>query len=121
MGRFIDGEERRQSEIPPVRWTTTRRGQPGAGRRSFNRRTREPGTLGFARSESESTGRPAYDPATLLKLYLYAQFTCVPSNCRLEREAQVPLAGHHPCATHVPRTHREPVGTTVTSGVTHCD
>ena len=28
------------------------------------------GTLGFNRFEPAATGRPAYDPATLLKLYL---------------------------------------------------
>ena len=29
------------------------------------------GALGFTRFEPAATGRPAYDPATLLKLYLY--------------------------------------------------
>lgn len=45
-------------------------------------------TLGFARFEPAATGRPAYHPATLLKLYLYGYLNRVPSSRRLEREAQ---------------------------------
>ena len=46
------------------------------------------GALGFTRFEPAATGRPAYDPATLLKLYLYGYLNRVPSSRRLEREAQ---------------------------------
>jgi len=46
------------------------------------------GTLGFAGLRPAATRRPAYDPATLLKLYLYGYFNRVPSSRRLEREAQ---------------------------------
>ena len=35
-----------------------------------------------------STGRPAYHPAVLLKLYIYGYLNRVPSSRRLEREAQ---------------------------------
>jgi len=71
MGRFIEGEDRRQSWLLP---------------RSLDDYVAEDNpvrvveafidelalsALGFARSEPASTGRPAYDPATLLTLYLY--------------------------------------------------
>ena len=46
------------------------------------------GILGFGRSTPSATGRPGYDPATLLKLYLYGYLNRVPSSRRLEREAQ---------------------------------
>lgn len=36
----------------------------------------------------EATGRPAYHPATLLKIYLYGYLNRVPSSRRLERESQ---------------------------------
>ena len=44
--------------------------------------------LGFSRSEPAATGRPAYDPADLLKLYLYGYLQQVRSSRRLERECQ---------------------------------
>lgn len=44
--------------------------------------------LGFAGAVPEATGRPAYHPATLLKIYLYGYLNRVPSSRRLERESQ---------------------------------
>ena len=44
--------------------------------------------LGFAGTVPEATGRPAYHPATLLKIYLYGYLNRVPSSRRLERESQ---------------------------------
>jgi transposase len=44
--------------------------------------------LGFSRAEPAATGRPAYDPADLLKLYLYGYLQQVRSSRRLERECQ---------------------------------
>jgi transposase len=43
--------------------------------------------LGFSRATPAATGRPAYDPADLLKLYIYGYLTRVRSSCMLEREA----------------------------------
>ena len=45
-------------------------------------------TLGFAGAVPEATGRTAYHPAILLKIYLYGYLNCVPSSRRLERESQ---------------------------------
>jgi len=44
--------------------------------------------LGFTRVEALATGRPAYHPAVLLKLYIYGYLNRVQSSRRLERETQ---------------------------------
>ena len=44
--------------------------------------------LGFGRAVPADTGRPAYHPAVMLKLYLYGYLNRIPSSRRLEREAQ---------------------------------
>ena len=45
------------------------------------------GGLGFDRVEPLATGRPAYHPCDLLKLYIYGYLNRVQSSRRLEREA----------------------------------
>ena len=45
------------------------------------------GDLGFAGIDPQSTGRPAYHPSVLLKLYVYGYLNAVQSSRRLEREA----------------------------------
>src|ERR1700720_382472 len=55
--------------------------------------------LGFDGVVALATGRPAYHPATLLKIYIYGYFNRVQSSRRLERECQrnvelVWLTGH---------------------------
>lgn len=44
--------------------------------------------LGFTRAQPAATGRPAYDPADLLKLYVYGYLNRVRSSRLLERESQ---------------------------------
>jgi transposase len=44
--------------------------------------------LGFAGVDPQATGRPAYHPSILLKLYIYGYINRVQSSGRLEREAQ---------------------------------
>src|SRR5260370_15040149 len=44
--------------------------------------------LGFDGVEPEATGRPAYHPATMLKIYVYGYLNRVQSSRRLERECQ---------------------------------
>jgi len=43
--------------------------------------------LGFKRTQPKATGRPAYHPSTLLKIYLYGYLNSIQSSRRLEREA----------------------------------
>lgn len=45
------------------------------------------GHLGFSGVDPQSTGRPAYHPSVLLKLYVYGYLNAVQSSRRLEREA----------------------------------
>src|SRR5450759_4538657 len=44
--------------------------------------------LGFDGAEPEATGRPAYHPGTMLKIYIYGYLNRIQSSRRLEREAQ---------------------------------
>src|ERR1700726_4225759 len=44
--------------------------------------------LGFEGAEPEVTGRPAYHPASLLKVYIYGYLNRIQSSRRLERETQ---------------------------------
>lgn len=46
------------------------------------------GALGFAGVDPAATGRPAYHPSVLLKLYLYGYLNRIQSSRRLERETQ---------------------------------
>ena len=43
--------------------------------------------LGFSNAIAKATGRPAYHPSVLLKLYIYGYLNRVQSSRRLEREA----------------------------------
>src|ERR1700730_10484520 len=45
--------------------------------------------LDFGRASPAETGRPAYDPGDLLRLYLYGYLNRVRSSRMLEREAKV--------------------------------
>jgi len=88
MKRFVEGEDRRQgvllpeylddyiSEDNPVRVIDVFVDELDL---------RE---LGFEGVVPELTGRPAYHPATLLKVYLYGYLNRVQSSRRLERETQ---------------------------------
>ncbi|MHC8402211.1 transposase [Pseudomonas sp. MDT1-17] len=44
--------------------------------------------LGFDKARPKATGRPSYDPADLLKLYLYGYFQRIRSSRRLEAECR---------------------------------
>ena len=44
--------------------------------------------MAFEGVDPAATGRPAYHPSVLLKLYIYGYLNRVQSSCRLEREAQ---------------------------------
>jgi transposase len=42
--------------------------------------------LGFTHAELKATGRPSYNPADLLKLYIYGYLNCIRSSRKLEKE-----------------------------------
>jgi hypothetical protein len=54
------------------------------------------GGLGFAGVDPKATGRPAYHPSDLLKLYIYGYLNRVQSSRRLEREAGQQRLDEHP-------------------------
>jgi transposase len=88
MSRFIEGEERSQSVLfreSPDEWITE--DNPVRVVDAFVEELDLAG-LGSAKAEPAETGRPAYHPATLLKIYVYGYLNRIQSSRRLEREAQ---------------------------------
>src|SRR5262249_8371968 len=85
MGRFVEGESRRERLLLPDCMDDYVGEDTWVGvLDAFNNEWDLP-TLGFA--GPAATGRPAYSPATMLKLYLYGYLNQVQSSRRLEREA----------------------------------
>ena len=88
MKRFIQGESRTQStllpellddyidEANPVRVIDVYVDELDLGK------------LGFSGVDPAATGRPAYHPAVLLKLYIYGYLNRIQSSRRLEKESQ---------------------------------
>jgi len=88
MKRFVEGEDRSQSTLFPERLDDyICEDNPVRVVEAFVEEL-DLGTLGFDGVEPEATGRPAYHPATLLKIYIYGYLNRIQSSRRLEREAQ---------------------------------
>ena len=86
MGRFVEGEDRRQPTLlPSCLDDYVSEDNPARVIDVFVDEL-DLGSLGFEVAPA-STGRPAYHPATLLKLYVYGYLNRLPSSRRLEREA----------------------------------
>ncbi len=86
MSRFVEGEDRRQPTLlPSCLDDYVGADNPARVIDAFVDEL-ELADLGFAVTPAV-TGRPAYHPATLLKLYVYGYLNRVPSSRRLEREA----------------------------------
>src|SRR5499425_3922226 len=88
MKRFVEGECRDQSVLFPERlddWIAE--DNPVRAVDAFVDEL-EFKVLGFESAEPADTGRPAYHPGTLLKIYIYGYLNRVQSSRRLEREAQ---------------------------------
>ena len=88
MGRFIEGEDRSQATLlPECLDDYIAEDNPVRAVDAFVDELNLK-QLGFAGAEPAATGRPAYHPAVLLKLYIYGYLNRIPSSRRLEREAQ---------------------------------
>ena len=88
MKRFVEGEDRSQSTLFPERLDDyICEDNPVRVVEAFVEEL-DLGTLGFDGIEPEATGRPAYHPTTLLKIYIYGYLNRIQSSRRLEREAQ---------------------------------
>src|SRR6184192_356294 len=88
MHRFIDGEDRlQQTLLPHSLEDYVGAENPVRVIEAFIDEL-DLAALGFAGMMPAATGRPAYHPSTLLKIYLYGYLNRVQSSRRLEREAQ---------------------------------
>jgi transposase len=88
MKRFIEGESRAQATLFPERlddWIAE--DNPVRAVDAFVDEL-DLAKLGFEGAEPAATGRPAYHPGTLLKIYIYGYLNRLPSSRRLERETQ---------------------------------
>jgi transposase len=88
MTRFVVGDDRSQSTLFPERLEDyLSEENPVRAVDVFVDELDLTG-LGFCGVEPEATGRPAYHPGTLLKIYVYGYLNRVQSSRRLERECQ---------------------------------
>jgi transposase len=87
MKRFVEGGDRRQATLLPdcVDDYVTEENPVRAVEAFVD--ALDLAALGFAGVVPETTGRPGYHPATLLKIYLYGYLNRIQSSRRLEREA----------------------------------
>jgi transposase len=88
MKRFIEGEDRSQSTLFPERLEDyISEDNPVRAIEAFVEEL-DLKALGFEGTRPEATGRPAYHPSTLLKIYIYGYRNRIQSSRRLERQAQ---------------------------------
>ncbi len=88
MKRFIEGENRQQSTLFPERLDDYVADDNAVRVVDAFVEKLDLLSLGFEGVEPSATGRPAYHPAVLLKLYIYGYLNSVQSGRRLEQEAQ---------------------------------
>lgn len=86
MSRFVEGEDRRQPVLLPSCLDGYVSDENPARVIDVFVDELDLRSLGFEIVPA-ATGRPAYHPATLLKLYIYGYLNRVQSSRRLEREA----------------------------------
>ena len=88
MKRFIEGQDRAQSFLLPQSLEDfVNEDNPVRVIDAFVDEL-DLASLGFDSVQPEATGRPAYHPSVLLKIYIYGYLNRVQSSRRLEREAQ---------------------------------
>ena len=88
MKRFVEGEDRLQGALlPHCLDDYVTENNPVRVIEAFTDEL-DLATLGFDGVVPEITGRPAYHPATLLKIYLYGYLNRIASSRRLERKTQ---------------------------------
>jgi transposase len=88
MKRFIEGEDRQQATLMPECLDDyIAEGNPVRVVDAFVEEL-DLAAQGFEGATPAATGRPAYHPAVLLKLYLYGYLNRIQSSRRLERECQ---------------------------------
>ena len=88
MKRFIEGEDRSQVTLLPACLEDYVEAENPVRVVEVFVDGLDLGQLGFDGVDPAATGRPAYHPAVLLKLYIYGYLNRIQSSRRLEREAQ---------------------------------
>ena len=88
MTRFVVGDDRSQSTLFPERLDDYLGDDNPVRAIDVFVDELDLAKLGFGGVEPAATGRPAYHPATLLKIYVYGYLNRVQSSRRLERECQ---------------------------------
>ena len=88
MTRFVVGDDRSQSTLFPERLDDYLDEDNPVRAVDVLVDELDLAEFGFEGVEPEATGRPAYHPATLLKIYVYGYLNRVQSSRRLERECQ---------------------------------
>src|SRR5579864_3464874 len=88
MTRFVVGDDRSQSTLFPERLEDYLAEDNPVRAIDVFVDELDLAKLGFGGVKPEVTGRPAYHPATLLKIYIYGYLNRVQSSRRLERECQ---------------------------------
>ena len=88
MKRFVEGEDRRQAVLLPEYLDDYVSEENPVRVIDVFVDELDLGVLGFAGVVPEVTGRPAYHPGLLLKIYVYGYINQIGSSRRLERETQ---------------------------------
>src|SRR5712675_2790418 len=88
MKRFVEGEDRRQGVLLPEFLDDYVSEENAVRVIDVFVEELDLAALGFEGVVPEATGRPAYHPALLLKIYVYGYINQIASSRRLEREAQ---------------------------------
>jgi transposase len=88
MSRFVQSEERTQDSFLPNRLEDYVSGENPVRVIDVFVEELDLNKLGFAGMQPEATGRPAYHPSTMLRIYLYGYLNRIQSSRRLERETQ---------------------------------
>src|SRR6202158_3854635 len=88
MGRFVEGEDRRQGVLLPEFLDDYVSEENPVRVIDVFVDDLDLGSLGFAGVVPEATGRPGYHPGLLLKIYVYGYLNQIASSRRLERESQ---------------------------------
>lgn len=88
MPRFIEGEDRHQVTLLPESLDEFIAEDNAVRVVDAFVEELDLAAMGFEGTEPAATGRPSYDPAVLLKIYIYGYLNRVQSSRRLERECQ---------------------------------
>jgi transposase len=87
MGRYVEGSDRKRlTLLPECLDDYIAEDNPVRVVEAFVELDLE--AFGFARASRAATGRPAYHPAALLRIYIYCYWNRIASSRRLERECQ---------------------------------